>query len=123
MNKEEKEIIDRLKNNANSDGYDDTGYFFELYLNEKDLLLDGIDQLEKENKQLKEKIEYLKNQKENKDKWFQLIADIGFDYDGYNDTENLKHLIDELVKFALNGRDNYEYEDIFKELESSDNND
>ena len=80
------------------------------------------EKLEQENRKLKEKIEYLKNQKENKDNWFQLIADIGFDYDGYNDVENLKHLIDELVKFALNGRDNYKYEDIFEEIEKGDSN-
>lgn len=30
----------------------------------------------------------------------QLIKDIGFDYDGYNDTENLKKVIDELVNLA-----------------------
>ena len=30
----------------------------------------------------------------------QLIRDIGFDYDGFNDSESLKILIDELVKYA-----------------------
>lgn len=30
----------------------------------------------------------------------ELIKDIGFDYDGYNDTENLKKVIDELVNLA-----------------------
>ena len=30
----------------------------------------------------------------------QLIRDIGFDYDGYNDVDNLKKIIDELVDIA-----------------------
>ena len=30
----------------------------------------------------------------------QLIRDIGFDYDGFNESESLKILIDELVKYA-----------------------
>lgn len=35
-----------------------------------------------------------------KDKWCQLIIDIGFDYDGYNTVEGLKSIIDELVDYA-----------------------
>lgn len=35
-----------------------------------------------------------------KDKWCQLIIDIGFDYDGFNTVESLKGLIDELVDYA-----------------------
>ena len=30
----------------------------------------------------------------------QLLIDIGFDYDGYNDVESLKMIIDELVNYA-----------------------
>lgn len=75
--------------------------------------------LEQENKQLKEKCEYLKQVKENKNKWFQLIADIGYDYDGCSKVENLKGLIDELVQYALNGRDNYDYEEFI--LKGEDN--
>jgi len=33
----------------------------------------------------------------------QQIIDIGFDYDGYHSTEDLKQLIDELVDMARNG--------------------
>lgn len=67
----------------------------------------------KENTELKEKTEYLKSKIENKDRWCQLIADIGYDYDGYRKAENLMKLIDELVKYALYSRDNYDY---FQEL-------
>lgn len=35
-----------------------------------------------------------------KDKWCQLIIDIGFDYDGFNTAESLKGPIDELVDYA-----------------------
>ena len=71
--------------------------------------------LERENKELHNKIEYLKNKIENKDRWCQLIADIGYDYDGYRKAENLMSLIDELVRYALNSRDNYDYEEILKD--------
>lgn len=66
-------------------------------------------------KDLHEKNEYLKGKIENKDKWCQLIADIGYDYDGFNQVESLKALIDELVKYALYSRDNYDYEEWEKE--------
>ena len=34
----------------------------------------------------------------------QLLIDIGFDYDGYNDVESLKMIIDELVNYARDSR-------------------
>lgn len=73
----------------------------------------------KKNNQLKEKNEYLKSKIESKDRWCQLIADIGYDYDGFNEVESLKALIDELVKYALYSRDNYDYSEWEKE---GDNN-
>lgn len=73
-----------------------------------------IKNLQQENEQLKEKVKYQKNKIDNKDNWCQLIADIGFDYDGCNTIESLKVLIDELVRYALNSRDNYDYEEILK---------
>lgn len=42
----------------------------------------------------------LEKQIEVKDKWCQLIIDLGFDYDGLNTVESLKGLIDELVDYA-----------------------
>jgi hypothetical protein len=64
-------------------------------------------------KMQQEKIEYLKKKIENKDKWCQLIADIGYDYDGYRQADSLMSLIDELVKYSLYARDDYDYEDLF----------
>lgn len=69
---------------------------------------------------LYEKNEYLKSKIENKDKWCQLIADIGYDYDGFNQVESLKALIDELVKYALYSRDNYDYAEWEKEGENNE---
>lgn len=68
---------------------------------------------------LKEKVAHLKAKCENKDKWCQLIADIGFDYDGYRQAESLMKLIDELVQYALYARDNYDYNN-FQEEEGND---
>lgn len=75
---------------------------------------DLSEQLQQENKQLKEKVDYLKSKCENKDKWCQLIADIGYDYDGYRQTDSLMGLIDEIVKYAIWSRDDYDY-DAFQE--------
>lgn len=58
-----------------------------------------ITKLEKENNNLK--------------KWLSLIKEIGFDYDGYNDVENLKSIIDELVcysRYALSNKDYDEWQ-------------
>ena len=74
-----------------------------------------INRLEARNKELEDKINHLKSKIENKDKWNQLIADIAYDYDGYNDVDNLKTLIDELVKYALYARDDYNYEEFLLE--------
>ena len=78
------------------------------------LLLDYITNLQQENERLKEENKYLDELRnanylswqdslsrieKTKDQ-MQLIRDLGFDYDGYNDVENLKLLIDELVRIA-----------------------
>ena len=36
--------------------------------------------------------------------YFQLIIDLGYDYDGFNDSESLKGLIDSLVQYACDGK-------------------
>lgn len=92
------------------------------YLEEKrkdnpNLLAPDSEEIYKDYYELKEKCEYLKNSKENKNKWFQLIADIGYDYDGCNTIESLKGLIDELVQYALNGRDNDDFDTLMFEGE------
>lgn len=38
------------------------------------------------------------------EKYLELIADLGYDYDGLNSVESLKGLIDELVRYANLGR-------------------
>lgn len=45
-------------------------------------------------------IDKLERQIKIKDKWCQLLIDIGFDYDGFNQVDSLKGLIDELVIYA-----------------------
>ena len=82
--------------------------------------------LEQENKKLKEKIQELKADYGNKaqverdllqqeldkinsqviimEKYLELISDLGYDYDGCNNIESLKGLVDELVHFASLGR-------------------
>lgn len=82
---------------------DEDDYFLEN--NEVAELKEYIDEL-------KDKVAYLKAKNENKDKWCQFIADIGYDYDGYRMAESLMSLIDELVKYAIYARDNYDYEDF-----------
>lgn len=38
------------------------------------------------------------------EKYFELIVDLGYDYDGLNQEESLKKLIDELCRYASLGR-------------------
>ena len=38
------------------------------------------------------------------DEWLQLIWSVGYDYDGFNDVDSLKSLIDELVTMSQNAR-------------------
>lgn len=75
----------------------------------------NIENYQRQIKELKEKVEYLKSKIENKDKWCQLIADIGYDYDGCRKTESLMSLIDELVRYALYSRDDFDYEEFLLE--------
>lgn len=56
-------------------------------------VIDEKEELYEENKELDRKIQI-------KDKYLDLIIAIGYDYDGFSKAENLKGLIDELVRFA-----------------------
>lgn len=38
------------------------------------------------------------------ERYLELIYDLGYDYDGFNDVESLKGLIDEMCRFASLGR-------------------
>lgn len=59
-----------------------------------------IEQVRANEDRLINKIEQLQRQIRIKDKWCQLIIDIGFDYDGCNKVESLKKLINELVEYS-----------------------
>lgn len=111
MNKEEIEIIEKQIIEFNGASQCDLASG-----KERKQWLDTANAMKKmleENKQLKE-------ENKNKNKWFQLIVDLGFDYDGFNDVENIKGLIDELVRYALSGRDNDDFKQFM--LEGVDNN-
>lgn len=49
---------------------------------------------------LKDKVHELSLKINDIKKIAELIVNIGFDYDGYNDSDNLKKIIDELVGYA-----------------------
>lgn len=53
----------------------------------------------------KNKYDDLENKKEKALKNIQRIIDYGYDYDGFNDVENLKKLIDGLVAYAIEAKD------------------
>lgn len=46
-------------------------------------------------------------------KYFRLIIDLGFDYDGFNSVDNLKSLIDEMVRYAKLGEECNDTEAIY----------
>ncbi len=52
------------------------------------------------------------------EKYFELICDIGYDYDGYNDVEGLKSVIDEMIHFASLGRVANDTEPIFSSYQN-----
>lgn len=79
-------------------------YTSEFSYKEQKMLWKYIKELQQENEELKEAI------KKAIDK-LQLLIDIGFDYDGFNESDSLKTLIDELVGYAK------ESKNILKEAE------
>ena len=81
MNKEEKLLKLKLLNEQN---YNDS-------------LIECVNYLQQENKQLKERIDKVIDK-------LTLLVDIGFDYDGFNTIESLKGLIDELISYARDSR-------------------
>ena len=54
-----------------------------------------------------------------KDKYMQLIIDLGCDYDGWNDVDHLKGLIDELVSYARYGIECNDKQVMFRGLDNS----
>lgn len=61
------------------------------------MLREQNEQLEQENQKYKEVIDKAIDK-------LQLLIDIGFDYDGFNQADSLKTLIDELVGYARESR-------------------
>ena len=55
----------------------------------------------------------LKRQINIKNAYLQLIIDLAFDYDGYEEAENLKGLIDELSYYAKLALENNDKEPIY----------
>lgn len=112
MNKEEVEYTIKTNRNTGEIVFSRGDYGFKQWGLTHEVI-DLIEYLQQENKKLKEEVE-------NKDRWFQLIVNMGFDYDGLNKVESLKGLIDELVRYSLNGRDNYNYEETLFEGDSNE---
>ena len=77
----------------------------------KHLLLENQMQ-HKQIEELTEKVAYLKSKCTNKDDWCQFIVDVAYDYDGYRKVESLMGLIEDLSKYALYARDNYDFKSI-----------
>lgn len=82
-------------------------------------------------KELKEENQRLNNVLKILEKYFELIYDLGFDYDGLNTVESLKGLIDEMTRLASLGRtgnttdliyvnDNKKYNILGEKLKESD---
>lgn len=68
-----------------------------------------------ENKEMERQIRIM-------EKYFELICDLGYDYDGCNTVEGLKSLIDELVRLASLGRVANDTEAIYSTLEDEEGN-
>lgn len=66
-----------------------------------------------ENKEMERQIRIM-------EKYFELICDLGYDYDGCNTVEGLKSLIDELVRLASLGRAANDKEAIYSTLEDEE---
>lgn len=62
------------------------------------------DEIYKRYDKMKLKNEKLARQVEIMERYLELIYDLGYDYDGFNDVENLKGLIDEMCRLASLGR-------------------
>jgi len=81
-------------------------YAFELKTGEYLDLVEYKDyeKLEEENKSLQSQLKAKEEMVKVMEKYFELIIDLGFDYDGLSQVDSLKWLIDELVHYAKLGR-------------------
>lgn len=64
----------------------------------------NVEQLLYDKINAEQEIERLNNIIKIMEKYFELILDLGYDYDGLNEKESLKNLIDELCRYASLGR-------------------
>ena len=104
MNKELENLLDNYENAIYGKVFPITPSMHQLHL-----LLDYIANLEQQCKKQKEAIDKAIYK-------LQLLIDIGFDYDGFNQADSLKTLIDESVGYAKESRK------ILKEIEETDIN-
>lgn len=94
------DIQEQIKRQHKRAEENDYNILLEQYKDSKEYIVafkNEIETLEKENKRLNNIIVIM-------EKYFELIVDLGYDCDGLNSIENLKGLIDELVRFASLGR-------------------
>lgn len=83
-------------------------YTYEAYQDAGNKMFDYTEEIEKKDRQLKIKDEYLK-----------LIRDLGFDYDGFDTVQSLKELIDQLIDYAVKAIKN---DDKYEVYEGSNGN-
>ena len=87
---------------ANVEILDNTDYI--LNNRKAKILIRYLKEKDKEIEQLNNIIDGLEKEIKIMEKYFELIIDLGYDYDGFNKEEDLKGLIDELVRYASLGR-------------------
>lgn len=74
------------------------------YFKNKKAVINDVGKLCDMNEQLEQELERYKNIIEIMERYFELIIDLSFDYDGLNEVKSLKVLIDELKNYASLGR-------------------
>jgi len=66
---------------------------------------DEIMDIEKQLRGLNYQCRYLKRTRDIMQEYLKLIIDIAYDYDGCNTVQGLKSIIDEIVRYAIAGKD------------------
>lgn len=109
MTDEQKEAIEYIKGQLENNYIDITNtYPEELEFN---IVKEAITLYEQ-----KEEIEKKDRQLEIKNRYLELIYDLGFDYDGWNEVDSLKALIDELVGYAKKAFNNDDKSVVYSTL-------
>lgn len=92
MNKEDKELQKHLIDEM-----------MKVYKTNPDVMI-YMEALMKKYEEKEQEIDRLNNVIEIMEKYFELIIDLGYDYDGLNYEQDLKGLIDDILRFAKLGR-------------------